>query len=81
MSNETPRSGEELDSESIGHRALAKIEFACKVKLPDARIACRDICWGEKTEEINHGGHRGHGGNIKSLSSLRVTPCSPWLNS
>jgi hypothetical protein len=45
MRNVTPRSGEELDSESIGHRALAKIKFACKVKLPDARIAYRAICW------------------------------------
>jgi hypothetical protein len=38
-------SGEKLDTKSIGHRALAKIEFACKVKLPDARIAYRDKCW------------------------------------
>jgi hypothetical protein len=43
----TPRSGEELDSENIVHRALAKIEFAGKVKLPDARIACRERCWGD----------------------------------
>jgi hypothetical protein len=40
--NHTPRSGEKLDSENIGHRVLAKIEFAGKVNLPDARIACRE---------------------------------------
>jgi hypothetical protein len=43
--NHTPRSGEKLDRENIGHRTPAKIEFAGKVKLPDARIACRDKYW------------------------------------
>jgi hypothetical protein len=38
-------SGEKLDTKSIGHRALAKIGFAGKMKLHDARIAYWDKCW------------------------------------
>jgi hypothetical protein len=45
-------SGEKLETKSIVHRALAKIEFAGKAKLPDARIACREIGWNEKEKEI-----------------------------
>jgi hypothetical protein len=53
MSNEQRReSGEKLDSENIGHRALAKIGFAGKVNLPDARIVCREICW--RGDVIHH---------------------------
>jgi hypothetical protein len=32
-----------------------------------------DMLVGKKKEKINHGG------DIKSLSSLRETPCPPWL--
>jgi hypothetical protein len=46
MRNEERRdSGEKLDRENIGHRVLAKIGFAGKVNLPDARIGCRERCW------------------------------------
>jgi hypothetical protein len=45
----TPRSGEKLETKNIVHRALAKIEFACKRKEEGRDLTTEDT---EDTEGI-----------------------------